>query len=35
MKLAADLQSKLGPLAGERVFVGASSWKYPGWCGQI
>src|SRR5476651_834747 len=26
---------KLQSLAAQNVFVGTSSWKYPGWCGQI
>lgn len=31
----ARLQMPLAKLACENVFVGTSSWKYPGWCGQI
>ncbi len=29
------LQSKLDELARAGVFIGTSSWKYEGWCGQI
>ena len=29
------LHDPLAKLAGENVFIGTSSWKYPGWCGQI
>ncbi len=29
------LQAPLARLAGENVYIGTSSWKYPGWCGQI
>ncbi|MDR3699311.1 MAG: DUF72 domain-containing protein [Candidatus Sulfopaludibacter sp.] len=29
------LASRLGTLAGERIYVGGSSWKYEGWLGQI
>ena len=35
MMNAASLHSKLAPLAEQQVFVGTSSWKYAGWCGQI
>ena len=26
---------KLQSLAAQNVFIGTSSWKYPGWCGQL
>jgi uncharacterized protein YecE (DUF72 family) len=29
------LQSAVERLAAEGIFIGTSSWKYPGWCGQI
>jgi uncharacterized protein YecE (DUF72 family) len=29
------LAERLRALAGERILIGASSWKYPGWMGQI
>jgi uncharacterized protein YecE (DUF72 family) len=29
------LAEKLRALAHEKIFIGTSSWKYPGWCGQI
>ena len=29
------LRGKLAALASENVFIGTSSWKYPGWIGQI
>ncbi len=29
------LRERLQPLAQESVFIGTSSWKYPGWFGQI
>jgi uncharacterized protein YecE (DUF72 family) len=29
------LQAQLRALAAEQVFIGTSSWKYPGWCGQF
>ena len=29
------LKTVLDQLAGERIFVGTSSWKYPGWIGQL
>lgn len=29
------LRTSLGPLARRGVFLGTSSWKYPGWLGQI
>lgn len=35
MTKAALLHSKLAPLAEQRVCIGTSSWKYPGWCGQL
>ena len=31
----AGLHSKLAALASENVYIGASSWKYEGWIGQI
>jgi hypothetical protein len=31
----AKLQKKLADLAAKGVFVGTSSWKYPGWRGMI
>lgn len=31
----AKLQSISQRLAASNVFIGTSSWKYPGWCGQI
>ena len=35
MMKAETLHSMLAPLAAQQVCVGTSSWKYPGWCGQI
>ncbi len=35
MMKAASLHSKLAPLAAQQVCIGTSSWKYPGWCGQL
>jgi uncharacterized protein YecE (DUF72 family) len=32
---SAVLRSALGGLAGERIYIGCSSWKYPGWLDQI
>ena len=32
---AAALAGRLGELAEQRIYLGTSSWKYPGWCGQI
>ena len=29
------LQNKLADLANQNIFIGGSSWKYPGWFGQI
>ena len=29
------LQSAVQRLAASNIFIGTSSWKYPGWCGQI
>lgn len=29
------LKQALGVLAQQNVFIGTSSWKYPGWCGQL
>jgi uncharacterized protein YecE (DUF72 family) len=26
---------KLKSFAEQQVFIGTSSWKYPGWCGQL
>ena len=31
----AKLRSTVECLAASNVFIGTSSWKYPGWCGQI
>jgi uncharacterized protein YecE (DUF72 family) len=31
----ADVREALAALAGQGVFVGTSSWKYPGWCGAV
>jgi uncharacterized protein YecE (DUF72 family) len=31
----AGLHAKLSALASEQIFIGASSWKYAGWLGQI
>src|SRR5579859_2254101 len=30
-----ELKSRLAKLATEGIYVGTSSWKYAGWCGQI
>ncbi len=30
-----DLKRRVAELAQAGVFIGTSSWKYPGWCGQI
>jgi uncharacterized protein YecE (DUF72 family) len=30
-----DMKQRLGNLAVQGVFVGTSSWKYPGWCGTL
>lgn len=30
-----DLRSRLAELASDGVFIGTSSWKYPGWLGQL
>lgn len=30
-----ELRAGVQSLASRRVFIGTSSWKYPGWCGQI
>jgi uncharacterized protein YecE (DUF72 family) len=30
-----DLQLRVASLAAANVFIGTSSWKYAGWCGQI
>jgi hypothetical protein len=30
-----DLLTRIQRLAGEGVFIGTSSWKYPGWSGQL
>ena len=32
---SAVLRRTLGELAGERIYIGCSSWKYPGWLDQI
>ncbi len=29
------LREPLQRLAEESVYIGTSSWKYPGWCGQV
>jgi uncharacterized protein YecE (DUF72 family) len=29
------LREPLQQLVSESVFIGTSSWKYPGWCGQV
>lgn len=34
-ELKTKLQRKLAQLAADRLYIGASSWKYPGWLGQI
>jgi uncharacterized protein YecE (DUF72 family) len=31
----ARLKSTLSRLAENKIFLGTSSWKYPGWCGQL
>ena len=33
--LAATLGPRLGDLANQRVYLGTSSWKYPGWLDQV
>lgn len=30
-----ELKSKLAQLAKRNIFIGTSSWKYAGWCGQL
>lgn len=30
-----ELHSLLADLAARNVYIGTSSWKYPGWCGQL
>ncbi len=30
-----ELKTKVQSLAASNVFIGTSSWKYPGWCGQL
>ena len=30
-----EFKPRIGALAASNVFIGTSSWKYPGWCGQI
>ncbi len=30
-----DLKARVARLAEHGVFIGTSSWKYPGWCGQL
>jgi len=32
---AAALRARLGALAGRGAYLGTSSWKYPGWLGQV
>jgi uncharacterized protein YecE (DUF72 family) len=34
-ELRKKLQRKLGELAADHLYIGTSSWKYPGWLGQI
>ncbi len=36
--MSLDLQSyrqRIAQLAAQSIFIGTSSWKYPGWCGQV
>ena len=33
--LSQQFKSALDELARGGIFIGAASWKYPGWCGQI
>jgi hypothetical protein len=28
-------RQRFAALAAQRVYIGTSSWKYPGWCGMI
>ena len=35
LPLAAKLADRLGGLARRGIFLGTSSWKYPGWRGQV
>lgn len=30
-----ELRTRVAALAAEGVYLGTSSWKYPGWCGQL
>ena len=30
-----EIRSRIQSLASKNVFIGTSSWKYPGWCGMI
>ena len=30
-----DLAAQAASLAAQGVFIGTSSWKYPGWCGML
>jgi len=30
-----QLQTRLADLANQQIYLGTSSWKYPGWCGSI
>ena len=30
-----ELADQAASLAGQGVYIGTSSWKYPGWCGMI
>jgi uncharacterized protein YecE (DUF72 family) len=30
-----ELRRQMAELAGQGVFIGTSSWKYPGWCGTL
>jgi hypothetical protein len=32
--LSRDLQPRLAAMAAHGLYVGTSSWKYPGWCGN-
>src|SRR5450432_2657572 len=32
---ARDLQPQLAAMAAHSLYLGTSSWKYPGWCGKI
>src|SRR5690348_8347166 len=30
-----QMRERVAALAGQGVFIGTSSWKYPGWCGTL